>query len=67
MEKETLAIPNISCGHCVKAIQNELSQIDGVKEVTGSPENKNITVAWDLPATIGKIKAALNGINYPAV
>ena len=67
MNKETLSIPNISCGHCVMAIKNELNQIEGVKEVTGSPENKNITVKWDLPATIDKIKAALKEINYPAL
>ena len=67
MEKETLSIPNISCGHCVMAIKNELSQIDGVKEVSGDPENKYIMVKWDLPATIDKIKTALKEINYPAV
>jgi len=67
MEKKTLSIPNVSCGHCVMAIKNELSQIDGVKEITGDPESKNITVKWDLPATLDKIKAALKKINYPAV
>jgi len=66
MEKQTLSIPNISCGHCVMAIKNELSQIDGVKEVSGSPENKNITVKWDLPATLDKIRTTLKEINYPA-
>ena len=66
MEEKTLSIPNISCGHCVMTINNELSQIDGVKKVTGSPENKNITVQWDLPATLDKIKAALKESNYPA-
>ena len=67
MEEKTLSIPNISCGHCVMAIKNELSEIEGVKEITGAPENKNITVKWDLPATFDKIKAALKEINYPAV
>lgn len=67
MEEKTLSIPKISCGHCVMAIKNELSELDGVKEVTGNPENKNITVKWDLPATLDKIKAALKEINYPAV
>ena len=67
MNKETLSIPNISCGHCVMSIKNELNQLEGVKDVTGSSENKNITVKWDLPATIDKIKAALKEINYPAL
>ena len=67
MAKETLSIPNISCGHCVMAIKKELNQIEGVQDVTGSPENKNITVEWGLPATAEKIKAALKEINYPAL
>ena len=67
MEEKTLSIPNITCGHCVMAIKNELNELDGVKEVTGNPENKNITVKWDLPATLDKIKASLKEINYPAV
>jgi copper chaperone len=67
MEKQTLSIPNISCGHCVMSIKNELSEIDGVKEVTGNPENKNITVKWDLPATLDQIRTTLKEINYPAV
>jgi len=66
MKEETLAIPNISCGHCLLAIKNELNEMDGIKEVTGSPENKQITVKWDPPATLDQIKAALKEINYPA-
>ncbi len=65
MNKETLSVPNISCGHCVMSIKKELSQIEGVKEVAGNPDNKNITVKWDLPATLDKIKKALIDINYP--
>lgn len=67
MQAKTLSIPNITCGHCVMAIKNELNEIKGVKEVTGSPENKNITVKWDPPATLEKIRKALGEINYPAV
>ena len=67
MKEKTLSIPNISCGHCVMAIKNELGRMDGVEEVTGNPEDKKITVIWELPATIDKIEAALSEINYPAV
>ncbi len=66
MEKQTLLIPNISCGHCVMSIQNELKELDGVKVVDGDPDKKNITIEWDTPATIEKIKDTLKEINYPA-
>ncbi len=65
MEKKTLSIPNISCGHCVMSIKNELGEIDGVSTVEGNPEKKEITVQWDTPATIEKIKSTLKEINYP--
>ncbi len=66
MEKETFSIPNISCGHCVMNIKNELSEMEGVKSVEGSPEAKNIVVEWESPASLGKIKETLKEINDPA-
>ena len=66
MEKETLKIPNISCGHCVNAIKEELGELDGVKSVQGIPDDKTITVQWDSPATLNSIKDKLKEINYPA-
>ena len=67
MEKQIFSIPNISCGHCVMTIKNELSELDGILKVDGDPENKHITVEWDPPATLDKIKDTLKEINYPAV
>ncbi len=66
MEKQTLSIPNISCGHCVMSIKSELEGLDGIKAVDGDPDKKNITIEWDTPATIEKIKDTLKEINYPA-
>jgi copper chaperone CopZ len=67
MAKETFSIPNISCGHCVMSIKNELSELEGVKTVDGDPENKNITIEFESPATLEQIKETLKEINYPAV
>ena len=66
MEKETFSIPNISCGHCVMSIKNELNDLEGVSSVEGYAENKSITVEWDSPATLEKIRDTLKEINYPA-
>jgi copper chaperone len=66
MEKETFSIPNISCGHCVMSIKNELNDLEGVSSVEGSAENKSISVEWDSPATLEKIRDTLKEINYPA-
>ncbi|MBW1607671.1 MAG: heavy-metal-associated domain-containing protein [Deltaproteobacteria bacterium] len=66
MEKETFSIPNISCGHCVMSIKNELNDLEGVSSVEGNAENKSITVEWNSPATLEKIRDTLKEINYPA-
>jgi len=66
MEKTTLNIPNISCGHCVNSIKNELSDLDGVQRVDGDPDSKSVSVEWDAPASLESIKALLQEINYPA-
>ena len=66
MEKKIFSIPNISCGHCIMTIKNELNELEGVKAVEGSPEDKNITVEWEAPVTLEKIRALLKEINYPA-
>jgi len=55
METTRFSVPNISCGHCVKAIQKELNELDGVSSVEGDPGTKEIAVAWESPATEEKI------------
>jgi copper chaperone len=66
METKTISVPNISCGHCVMTIQKELNGVEGVKKVEGDPTAKEITVEWENPATLEKIKSTLEEINYPA-
>ena len=66
MEKQSLTVPNISCGHCVAAIKSELSTLDGVQSVEGDPAAKQITVAFEAPATLAALRDKLAEINYPA-
>ena len=66
MESKTFSIPNISCEHCVMSIKRELSEIEGVSTVEGSADTKKITVQWNAPATLERLKSTLKEINYPA-
>ncbi|MFZ2631216.1 MAG: heavy-metal-associated domain-containing protein [Desulfosalsimonadaceae bacterium] len=66
METKIFVVPNISCGHCVRTIQNELTEVRGVDSVLGDAENKTITVSWSDPATESEIRNILQSINYPA-
>lgn len=66
VETYTFTIPNISCGHCVVTIKNELGEIEGVSSIDGDPESRTVTVQWESPATKDQIESTLNEINYPA-
>ena len=65
MQKQSFRIANISCGHCVAAIQKELSEVDGVVRIEGDPGAKSVSVQWELPATEARIRETLSEIGYP--
>jgi copper chaperone CopZ len=57
-------IPSISCAHCIHTITTELKSIRGVKNVTGDESKREVTVEYDLPATLEIIRDVLTEINY---
>lgn len=65
MHSKTFVVPNISCGHCTRAIQTELSDLAGVSSVQADVASKQVTVTWNEPATWESILATLQEINYP--
>jgi copper chaperone CopZ len=66
MSTKTVKVPNISCGHCVHTIQNEVSELEGITSVVADEQSKMVTVVWDEPQSWDKIAALLAEINYPA-
>ena len=65
MQTKTFEVPNISCGHCVMTIQNEVGDLAGVSKVQADQNSRLVTVEWGDPATWEQIKALLVEINYP--
>lgn len=66
MSQATLTVPNISCGHCVSAIESELAEMEGLTSVKADAETRTVMVQWNAPATLEGIRTALTEINYPA-
>uniref|UniRef100_A0A7C4MNZ2 Copper chaperone n=1 Tax=Desulfatirhabdium butyrativorans TaxID=340467 RepID=A0A7C4MNZ2_9BACT len=66
MQQKQFIIPNISCGHCVRTITNELTEIPGVANVSGNPETKQITVEFDDSLSVETLLSTLKEIGYPA-
>ncbi|HID90008.1 MAG TPA: copper chaperone [Anaerolineae bacterium] len=65
MERRTVRVPNISCGHCVMRIQKALGALEGVVEVEADVNSKEVTIEWGPPATWDQIVATLTEIDYP--
>lgn len=65
MSQLEYSIPKISCGHCVASITSELKEIEGVKQISGDPHTKTITLELEEPATDEQIKTKLEEIGYP--
>ena len=65
MTSKTFNVPNISCGHCVMTIKREVSEMEGVSNVTADAATKAVTVEWEAPATWDGIRSLLTEINYP--
>ncbi len=64
MESKTFTVPNIGCDGCVRTVQNEVSEVTGVKHVVANLD-KQVVVEWDAPATWDAIKSKLVEIDYP--
>ncbi len=64
MTTKTFTVPNISCNHCVHTVKTEVSDLAGVQSVAADAETKQVTVAWDEPASWEKIEGLLKEINY---
>jgi copper chaperone CopZ len=62
---KTFSVPNIGCNGCVRTIQNEVSQLPGVKSVKADVASKMVSVVWDEGATWEAIEAKLVEIEYP--
>ena len=61
----TYTVPDIHCMHCTHTIELEVGEMEGVKTVKADLDTKNVTIAFDAPATEDKIKSLLAEIEYP--
>lgn len=65
MNTLTYHVPSIHCMHCAHTIKTELGDLEGIKQVDVSLEEKTVTIQYDAPATPEAIETLLKEINYP--
>lgn len=67
METITLNAPDISCGHCVATVEQEVGKIDGVESVNANADSKDVNVTYDASQTsLSAITEVLEEAGYPA-
>lgn len=65
MQKVRLEIPNISCDHCRKTIEDSLSGIDGVYAVSVEVPDKYVDATFnESDVSLNKIEDILDDIGY---
>ena len=67
MHNKSVNIPNISCGHCVRTIETEISSLDNIVTVIADEKTKRVDISWNDPQTWDNINSLLTEINYPTV
>jgi copper chaperone len=65
MKTETIVIANLKCGGCENTITTELSEIDGVANVTVNQDQDLVTVTHDEKATRADFTKKLHSLGYP--
>jgi copper chaperone len=59
----TLNVPDMSCGHCIKAIESAVRGLDAKASVSADLDGKTVTVSC--AATALDIARALDAAGYP--
>jgi copper ion binding protein len=62
----TFIAPDISCGHCVATVREEVGALAGVSQVEADAQTKQVIVRFD-PAAVSeeRIVATLDEAGYP--
>jgi copper chaperone len=47
MVQEVLSVPDVSCNHCVSAIEGAVGGLQGVQSVTVDLDRKDVTIRFD--------------------
>ncbi|KGR88527.1 copper chaperone CopZ [Lysinibacillus odysseyi] len=68
MENVTIQVKGMSCGHCVKAVECGLGQLEGVEKVAVQLDAGTVEVDYKEGAvTIEQMKAAIEDQGYDVV
>jgi copper chaperone len=65
MAQEVLSVPEVSCQHCINALEGAVGALDGVGSVKVDLDRKDITIDYDAGrVSHDRFVAAITGEGY---
>ena len=64
---ETYKVSGMTCGHCVSAVQSEVTKIEGVSDVDVDLETGNVTVTSQDAIDEAAFRAAIDEAGFEVV
>ena len=64
MSTATYTVVGMTCGHCVSAVTEEVSQVPGVSAVVVDLQSGGLTVTSDAPLEEDAVRAAVEEAGY---
>lgn len=65
VQEVTLSVPDVSCEHCVKAINGALGGLPGVEAVSTDIPTKSVHLSYDASTlSMEQIEATLDDVGY---
>lgn len=67
MSTQTYNVTGMSCGHCEKAVFDEVAKLPGVSDIHVSAEKKSLSFSVEEEITDAEVIAAVDEAGYDAV
>ncbi|MED1202365.1 copper chaperone CopZ [Heyndrickxia acidicola] len=68
MEKITLEVQGMSCGHCVKAVEGSVGALEGVKEVKVHLSESLVDIEYNIEkVSLDTIKETIDDQGYDVI
>jgi copper ion binding protein len=67
MAEATYTVEGMTCGHCATSVREEVSELDGVRQVDVDVESGRVTVTSETPLATDAVAAAVTEAGYRLV
>jgi copper ion binding protein len=67
MAEASYTVEGMTCGHCATSVREEVSELEGVRQVDVDVESGRVTVTSDTPLATDAVAAAVTEAGYRVI